>query len=420
VLAFIDPVLYARVVHVGEGEVSAAELADFTRATDGARVLGAWRASLGPQRAALFREAYRYWLGLRMPFLYRHATLTLAREQAEFRRLASGTAPLREWRSLDDAPDPLELEVAPHGLSPRHLVDAAVTLTSRRVEGRPHGDTGTTGSSGEMHASGASAAARVLHVASSIVGDPALALRGLVPLVVASLHTTDPVRAFADLAIRLRGAPDECRSASAATWWALLRAWLGQMTVAADDVTSPRPMLMADALRSRREHPLITAPAREWESRADEEAAHQSFVLDAQGADHTVAESVWRDFQPAVTVYCFDRGGNTRQTLTVIDSHALASSGASFTPGAVQQLLTVHGIMRRVGGFPSLEPRLCAHASCKYHADAHCAWYPFVPREPSRCGFPVRLARMRVEARGEGALTDTRAIQSTRNTIAGS
>jgi hypothetical protein len=397
VLASIDPVLYARVVHVGEGEVSAGELADFTRATDGARALGAWRASIGTQRASLFREAYRYWLGLRMPFLYRHAALTLAREQAEFRRLAAGHNPLREWRLPSNAPDPLELEVTPHGLSPRQLVDAAVALTSRRVEGR-QGESGDS-----LHDSGTPAAARVLHIASTVVGDPALALRGLVPLIVASLHTTDPVQAFVQLATRLRAAPDECRAATPAQWWSLLHAWLGQMLVAADDVASPRPMLMADALRSRKEHPLITAAAREWESRADEDAAHRWFVLEAHGASHTIAEAVWRDFQPAVTVYSFDRGGNARHTMIVIDRDALSSVGASFSTGAVHQLLTVHGIMRRVGGFPSLEPRLCAHTSCKYHADAHCAWYPFVPREPARCGFPVRLARMRVEARGNGA-----------------
>lgn len=400
-LAFIDPILYARVVHVGEGEVSADELADFTRATDGARVLGAWRASLGSQRAALFREAYRYWLGLRLPFLYRHAALTLAREQAEFRQLASGTLSLREWRPLSDGPDPMDLQVAPHGLSPRHLVDTAVTLTSRRVEGRHHDDDANGRSNGDVQ--GTPAAARVLHVASSLVGDPALALRGLIPLIVGSLHTTDPVRSFVHLATRLRATPDQCRAASSRDWWSLLHAWLGQMMVAADDVTLPRPMFMADALRSRKEHPLITAPAREWESRADEEHAHRWFVLDAQGAAHTIAESVWRDFQPAVTVYSFDRGGTSRQTRTVVDNDALASSGAAFTPDAVQQLLTVHGIMQRVRGFPSMEPRLCAHASCRFHADAHCAWYPFVPREPSRCSFPVRLARMRVEARSEGA-----------------
>jgi len=390
VLATIDPVLYARVVHVGEGEVEQGELADFARATDAARAVGAWRASVGSERAALFREAYRFWLGLRMPFLYRQAALTLAREQAEFRTLAAGSSALEEWYVRDLEVDPLDSAVPVTALTPRMLVDTAVELTSRRVEGPRTGD-----------GSGGSGAARVLTTATALIGEPDLALRALIPIALGSLHTTDPGQAFVAFCDRVKKTPDECHHATADQWWALLKRWLDRMVVSAADDPVPRPMQMRDVLSSRKEHPLLTAPAREWESRAEEDPAYGCFLLDPNAAPHGVAESIWRDFQPAVTVYSFHLGGALRRTMTVVHTDALASLGAACTPDAVYELLTVHGIMRRAARFEPPEPRLCAHESCAHHRAGYCAWYPFVPREPTRCTFPLRLARMRVEARGE-------------------
>jgi hypothetical protein len=389
VFATIDPILYARVVHVGEGEVEQEELADFARATDASRAIGAWRASMSSERAALFREAYRYWLGLRLPFLYGQAALSLAREQDEFRALAAGVTPMEEWRVDGSGVESLDVVHPDHLLTPRMLVETAVELTSRRVDGRRPNDS-----------AGGSGAARVLSCATALIGEAELALQALVPMALASLHTTDPVQAFGVLCGRVKKAPDECRSANSDQWWAMLTGWLDRMILSAEGTRVLKSMRMSDVLWSRNEHPLLTAPARAWESRAEEGSSYRSFLLNPNAAPHGVAETIWRDFQPAVTVYSFHQSGATRRTMTVVDNDALALSGESISRDAVHELLTMHGIMRRVAGFEPPEPRLCAHVVCAHHQAGYCALYPFVPRAPERCTFPVRLARMRVEARG--------------------
>src|SRR5919106_6644196 len=97
--SFVDPVSYVRTVHVEDPGLSHETLESLSSARDKARALDAWRAQQPFSGALLFEEAFRYWLGLRLPYLYRHAACALRDEVAAFHTLSLEHGDWRHWHA---------------------------------------------------------------------------------------------------------------------------------------------------------------------------------------------------------------------------------------------------------------------------------------------------------------------------------
>ena len=409
----VDPVLYVRVVHLDDTGVDDELLNEFAEAIDKSRAIGAWRAAQPAHGPLLFEEAYRYWLGLRLPFLYRYALVNARRQLEDFRRLAVSDAPLAHWRLESLVPDELQDALGDMAVSPSDLVEGAVALMCLSVNERTSAWRDASDVGRLMLGERASS---VVRAAGVRVGGQALALRALVPLVVRALETTQPVRAFEALCGSLG---EQARAGTLGAWqlrpeplpWSdvldpMLRAVApveAASHTSADSAASGRceRLSLRALLDLRHEHPFLTAQAREWELRTGDGGGYRSFVEQTRWAPTHLSDAVWRDFQPVVGVYCFHRADGARRTFTAVDASALSCADAPPSVDAVHDLITLSGIVRRAYGDEPSEPRLCGHHACVHFAAGYCGTYPFVPRTPARCGFPLRAARMRGDVRRE-------------------
>jgi hypothetical protein len=224
VRSHVDPCFNVRFMHVSSDAMSAQVARSLQEAGDkdvGA-LAKAYDENFASNPRTLFHKAYHFWQALRLPFLYRYATLGFRQYFLAFRQLAQQSANYETWDCTIPALFRLELEGClwgypedatgfsyskssergPEGHStpslsatPLSLMENAASLAEFEVFGEGDGpsDPVAFGRWTKRHP----AYTDIIRFVAKSLQSEKLALLVFAPMVNTALHTTDPVRAFA-------------------------------------------------------------------------------------------------------------------------------------------------------------------------------------------------------------------------------
>jgi hypothetical protein len=390
-----------------------------------------------------FHETYHFWQGLRLPFLYRYASLAIRAALQAFDDADATWEDLHDWDVLVPDLHRLDLRltvrlgedqlfVAPWDqpedassahtanwpdtatLSPVDLLESAASIAEfQACSGARPDDVQAFNRWAKRHPVYRGA----LNLACRVLPDD-LALTGTIPLINSAFHTSSPVRAFAEelvkmriLLRRIRAEEDNIRAAPLGRW-SQLTAWLrGDLSYESNTedtrlLGSPFHRIRLDnwlhaTLNGKPvEHPFLTAPALKWEELARESPA--DILLDAPGyAPRDYLDEALETILPFTAVR-FHRESDEGVDRVI----SMGGWGMSTATEEVQvQLgfLTIYSAIKRASG-AHFDPnhRLCPHETCPEWEHNFCNSYPAVPADWHDCRFPedVALARANAPARG--------------------
>ena len=442
----VDPCLFIVYMHISGDLVSdelAAALAGF-EPTQGGSPRALLDALPSRSRQIQFHEAYHFWQGLRLPFMYRYATIAFRQAVLAFgKAAASGTVP-RDWDVLLPEFERLGLDERIARVDPGHLVwgriaarfpddafdevriapldllECAASLAEYQVSVR--GDR-TDPVVLARWAKRNPAALGIYDFVARYLGDGRIALRALLPLINVSFHTSEPVKTFASLLHRVRATflgsgefgrqflahPEPCR------WRELFLLWLDDLDYeAAPDsdariLGSPYQRLtlaqwVGGHLGSEKTgsliHPFLGPLARRWIALEAERPEHH-LIFDQPGWVWPHDFDRWlEDFTPPFSVYRFHLGAGGDRVVFVGRADVREFTSPPMVSGAawrdfLADTLTIYGAVRRASGAHfDEEQRTCHHRGCPHYAANLCNTYPVIPKEFADCGFPVRLDRL--------------------------
>src|SRR3569832_910572 len=327
VRSHVDPCFNVRFMHVrpvAMSEQVARSLRDAPE-TDVVTLAKSYDENFASNPRTLFHEAYHFWQALRLPFLYRYATLAFSQYFLAFRRLTRQSTNYETWDCTIPALFRLELEGwlwgmpgdrefsyskssdrGPRGQSapslsttPLALMENAASLAEFEVFGE--GDTPSDPVAFNRWTKRYPAYTDAIRYVANAFQSEKLALLAFVPMVNAAFQTTDPVRAFALL---LNGTHSSLQneanrrvalsSQNVSAWTTLMENMLGQMPFEAPndadaDILTPKffRVSLATWLNGSYgtsstialEHPMIPKPARLWEEAAQFPQMRLVFVL---------------------------------------------------------------------------------------------------------------------------------------------
>ena len=390
-----------------------------------------------------FHEDYHYWQGLRLPFVYRYATLAFQQAMRAFTHLSRQERNYSKWDCVlpefermsldmrvgrygshlvyggDEATFPAEVAEEVR-ISPLDLLECATSIAEFQVT--QEGSRTDPVAFGRWSKRNPATLGPYKFVAAHM-SDEALALRCILPLINATFHTSEPVRTFVELLGRLWGMfstrdgdvlkflaqPEPCR------WPELFEHWLAQLPYEAEAnadgyiLGSPYHRIGLDewvggAITTKDGgslvHPFLGVQARLW---AEEQRAVPEMGLLMDQPAWVTAETFWKcrqKFGPTLTVYRvhFDDGESRTFIAGNPDGRGFASlglSGPSDWRGFLADFMTMYGAVRRASGAHFDEDqRTCHHRQCPHYEDNFCNSYLIIPREHTSCGFPTRIANL--------------------------
>ena len=390
-----------------------------------------------------FHEDYHFWQGLRLPFVYRYATLAIRQAFQAFRQLAATEKDYRAWNCILPEFERLSLDER-IGRYPGHLVwgrDQAKfpDQVEEVIRLRPLDllECATSLAEFQVSAEGEKSDPLVLHrwakrnpaylepyeFASRFLEDRRLALRCSLSLINAAFHTSEPVRTYVELLARVWGTfatgsshaaaflsqPEPCR------WTELFVKWLDEIAYDAEPnadgliLGSPYHRITLDVWVGGAFtaldggfliHPFLGTLARKW---IEEQKANPEYGMLMDQPAWVRHETFWECrnvFSPTLTVYRFHLGDNNDRTLFTgtADGRVFTSLPLKNTTdwrGFVADFLTLYGAVRRASGAHfDAEQRTCHQARCPHYEDNFCNMYPIVPKDFEYCGFPDRIRRL--------------------------
>lgn len=437
----VDPCMFVAFIHVPRLHLSPELLAVLHRFQPAQGAAPDAVLDLLPERSfqVRFHETYHVWQGLRLPFMHRYALLSFHKAVQAFGLLARSAPDHRGWDCLLPEFERLTLDeriecrdgtlfLAQAGarsrrkpddaivLRPLDLMECATSLAEYQVTATGDKSDPVTL---DRWAKRNPATLQPYAFAARFLADRRLALRAMLPLINAAFHTSEPVRAFAELLLRLRrdftsgradtvqflAHPEPCQ------WDAVFDMYLGEIPfeapVNADGhlLGSPYHRLTLDAWVGGAlhadggsiAHPFLSVRARAWQTA--QQALPELGLLMGQPAwvrPQTLHQAL-RQFAPMLTVYRFHVDGVNDRTLLTgpADGSGFASltvGGAPHWRAVVADMLTLYGAVRRASGahFDSAQ-RTCHHAACPHHGDNFCNMFPAVPARYTACTFPARM-----------------------------
>jgi hypothetical protein len=395
-------------------------------------------------RQVHFHEAYHFWQGLRLPFLFRYATLSFRQAFMAFKSLAEQENDFLKWdcvlpeferlgidervglgdtghlfwgREKADFPAEVAYEVR---ISPLDLLECATSIAEFQVT--------ATGDKTDpvilsRWAKRNPAYLKPYQLASRFLNNQSLTLRAILPLINAAFHTSEPVRTFVELLGRLWGTfvPDgsfakaflaqkePCR------WSELFEMFLSELPYEAKEnvdgkiLGSPYHRIGLDqwvgsSLSSEDGgflfHPFIGLPARKW---IEDQKTNPEYGLLMDHPNYVRPEtfrSCLNEFSPPLTIFRFHLGNGRDQVFSTGEANAtgftsLPLRSASEWRAFVADALTIYGAVRRASGAHfDAEQRTCHHAQCPYYEANYCNLYPIVPNDFRSCGFPKRIQEL--------------------------
>lgn len=436
----VDLCMFIRFMHVRFEERAPGVDALLTDRKDVSALRAAAELQTRASPKVFFHETYHFWQGLRLPFLYRYASLAVRAAYQAFVGADAAWEDLHDWDVL--VPDLYRLDlkltvrlgedtlsVGPGGkpestcsanwpdwatLSPVDLLEGAASIAEfQACSGARPDDVQAFDRWAKRHPVYRGAfdlACRVLPVD--------LALTGTIPLINSAFHTSNPVRAFAEELVRMRVLLGRIQTeegnirAAPLDRWSQLTAWLRD-DLSYESNTEDTRLLGSPFHRIRLdnwlhatlngkpvEHPFPTAPALRWEELAHESPA--DILLDAPGyAPRGYVDEALQTIVP-FTALRFHRGSDEGVDRVI----TMGGCGMSTVPEEVQiqlMYLTTYSTIRRASGAHfDADHRLCPHRRCPEWEHNFCNSYPAVPADWHDCKFPenVALARAIAPARG--------------------
>ncbi len=448
----VDPCTFVMYMHITRDELSEDFVRQLTATQwqqgDSARQL---LAQLPPRKQQVhFHEAYHFWQGLRLPFLFRYAFISFRQAFMAFKELSQSSPRYVTWACLlpelerlgldeyvawsrpgklyayvsaDMRPDEAEEELC---ISPLDLLECATSLAEFQVSA--HGDLCDPLELERWSKRNPSYLAPY-EFACRFLENPKLAIRAILPMINAAFHTSEPVRAFTellartwgrlarggDMAMQFLAQPEPCR------WTDLFRDWLGELAYEAEPdadsklLGSPYHKVTLDnwvfgSLQSKAggslAHPFLSMQARAW-IEMQKKFPVLGVIMDQPGWVNRDDLNACRSyFSPAFTVYRFHLGEGRDRVLWEGRAEwkgftTLPLETDSEWRGFVADMLTMYGAVRRASGSHFNESqRTCHHHNCPHYEANFCNTYPIIPKEFHACGFPERMQRLVDTIRG--------------------
>lgn len=437
----VDPLLFIVFMHVGRRDLDddAARTVASANLKEGESFAPVLHRLKFRQHQTIAHETYHFWQGLRLPFVFRYATLAFRQAFLAFKQLSKQSADFQTWDCLLPELHRLTLDfcVAHEGsniywggpdatfptstkmrLAPMDLLECATSLAEFQVTSTKTQRTDPVSFGRWSKRNGAYDAPYKFAV--EFLGDEALILRCLLPLINASFHTTEPTRAFVELLGRLWGLfgspsaqsrgflaqPEPCR------WSEMFEDWLSQLNYD-NPPDSDGKLLGGGYFRLNLEkwvggqmgnvdghmiHPFLGIPAREW----IEMSKHDPILTTALDYPGWMGDSfgkLRKHFTPPLTVFRFHLGDLGDRVFLQGEEPAKAFSTVPLSGrewhGFVADVMAMYSAVRRASGAHfDAEQRTCHHKGCPHYELNFCNSYPIVPLDHATCGFPNRMQKL--------------------------
>jgi len=415
----VDPCLFARFIYVDGSVVSPAVLEQIEGAPDQERYFAAWRAQHESTPHVIFHEAYHFWQGLRLPYVYWYALLSF-RGVAQAFDTANSVGDVHEWDML--IPEfyrprlsyqlfhvgRRSVELSTRGATPESYIARAVVSALDLLEAAAsiaqyQATVGTAMASDPLAfarwCKRTPSYTRVFTFVARVLESEETALRSLLPLINTCFRTSDPVRAFhIVLAVLARemDTVDEWLGQPEPLWWSgHFDEWLDAYAGFEGPPDSTTDLLKPTYCRltldhwtaNSLEHPLLSKSARAWIEAAAENPVY-GWAIDQPAWASDVLSKAREDFEPTATVVRFGLAGTGNRVFVMSREDRLTYD--------IRDLLTIWSVIRRAAG-SHFDPdhRLCHHSSCPEFQANYCNSYPIIPSRFEDCGFPPRLKRIR-------------------------
>lgn len=441
----LDPCLFVVYMHVS-GENLEDKLASIVSALQlrNGESFSPVLESLAPRtKQVLFHEEYHFWQGLRLPFLYRYASLAYRTAFLAFTQLSRNSANPNDWSCMlpelerlnlpdcigtnhdgdyywSSSPDSIPINAVDKiNISPLDLLECAASIAEFQVT--VSGDY-VDPSNLKRWLKRNPAYLVPYSFAARALEDEYLALRTILPLINASFHTTQPSRTFVELLARIQrnfAQPDEASRKFLAQgeprrWPEIFARWLDEIQYDGSDNSGMRILgetyhrLALDywvygELTHDGDfmiHPFLGPLARKWSDIAKMRPKF-SWLLDLPGwVDSETFRECRSEFRAPLSIFRFHMGqGRDR----VFSCGTGVGGGFTSIPGPtdgtyrdfIADTLTMYGAVRRASNahFNELQ-RTCHHSECPHYIENFCNAYPIVPLRFEDCGFPARLTNL--------------------------
>lgn len=261
-----------------------------------------------------------------------------------------------------------------------------------------------------------SAYLKVYKFLTTVFEDEILVLRFLIPLINASFHTTQPMRAFVDLinnflyfiATEKTTFKNFIEQKEACKWADLFEyIFLNYIKFEADpDSTADRVDPLYCKLNIENwinssygkidetpiSHPFINYHAAEWFRKSRTNLSYSSFMDYPGYMKGDFMQELSKEFFPTITFLKFNIDG--------VNDRVLTFGSLNYThnfnfPIPIVDLLTIFSVVKRATEVQYIEGnRLCHHSECpEFHLN-FCNSYPVIPNRFELCGFPNKVKKL--------------------------
>lgn len=444
--SYLDPCFFIVFMHIGGPNLTSnlANVVQSLRLKNFAPVNHVLNELTFRSQQTLFHEQYHFWQGLRLPFMFRYAFLAYFKVLQYFQLLAEETDDFTAWNCLIPEFERLGIEahvgtVAPGKLylsgDPSQIPPGATSITISPLDLL---ECAASIAEFQVTANGSPTDPLILrrwlkrnpaylepyYFVSSFLGDEALTLRMLLPMLNACFYTSDPPRTFVQLLARAWGRfvrpssstklfldqQEPCR------WPEVFQSWLNEIDFEdapdsdANILSRSYHRLTLDYWLSCKygrdgglAHPMLSALARHWRDLEETNPAFKWIIDQPAWISEDVLLEARRTFQPLFSFARFHASTGNDSSFwwgRVDNSTPLPGVDPEGHRGIFADTLTMYGAVRRASGahFDGSQ-RTCHHIACPYYEANYCNAYPIVPPEYTTCGFPKRMQRLIAEWR---------------------
>lgn len=377
-----------------------------------------------------FHETYHYFQGLNLPYLflnsinYAHAIFTI------FKKLCINNSDFHRWDASIVGLDSLSVSHTIEGtigtlqlisipgnnsssvsLNLIDLLEAATTLAQFQVSVTINEKTEPRAF--KKWTINNPSYLKVYKFLSIIFNDDKLTLRLLIPLINASFHTSQPIRAFTDLlnglhSLKLNESSlyntflaqkEPCK-------WDELFKYISSKyitfeteinNITNNDNRAYCMLTIANWVGSSYgqfnsspvNHPFINYHAYDWIKRAEENASYTAFISLPGYMPTSFIKEIAKDFFPSIIFLKIHIDGINDRFLTI---GSIETTHSYTFPIPFLDLMTIFSAVKRAANIQYInEHRFCTHSKCPEFQQNYCNSYPAIPEDFRTCGFPARL-----------------------------
>jgi hypothetical protein len=420
----VDLCLFVRFIHVRPGDLAPEVegiLSEETQQTVESQ-REAWIKQFSHNLGLSFHEAFHFWQGLRLPFLYRYAQLSLRTINQAFAALCE-VPDLHDWNCLlpeltrltlpsrwhSPAPGRVLVQPLSDGtaegtdLTPLDLIEGAASLAQWQTT-VTRSDERTSWAHFSRWSKRNPTYTKALELVGEALGDRDLAIRAFLGMVFGAFHTSEPVLTLGYLCCRLTRpeASSWIQHSEPVRWGYLCESLLetiefkGQPDCDGRILGSPYHRLTRRWLETEPPHPMMAIPAKRWLKKEADDDRYKMLLNQPGYVDgDTVAEAM-RDFSPFSITRFYLPGGSSRVVIT--GSGDAEDKDRLWHTFFWLRYLTIYSIVRRAADV-NFDPdsRICHHEGCPEYGPNFCNAYPRIPDDFRNCRFLNDVTQIRTE-----------------------